>query len=140
MYYKIKEAFGILIKRSYEELEETEFKATKITNLKPTHFVEVKKKRSFLELEGFYYEEILLTDNLLDLIAFVSCLNTFSSNKIDTSTDYEFDYFSVSVKTKDKKTFLSIKFNELEEVFYFDKLECNVMYSKINKIISKLEV
>lgn len=139
MNYKVKN-FNIILTREFEELEEKEIKATKITNSKPSYYEEFNKKRHFYKLESFNYFNNILTSDLLEVIAFVNCLNGYASNKFDIDKSYEFESFSCKLTSKNKKIYLSIKFFSENEIFYYDKLEATVIAAQINKIISKLEV
>ena len=134
------EKFTINIKKVFEELEEKEIKATKIINMKPSFYEEFNKKRYFFKLESLNYFNNILTSDLLEVIAFVNCLNGYASNKFDIDKSYEFESFSCKLTSKNKKIYLSIKFFGENEIFYYDKLEATVIAAQINKIISKLEV
>ena len=139
MNYKVKN-FNIILTREFEELQEKEIKATKIINMKPSFYEEFNKKRHFYKLESFNYFNNILTSDLLEVIAFVNCLNGYASNKFDIDKSYEFESFSCKLTSKNKKIYLSIKFFSENEIFHFDKLEATVIAAQINKIIAKLEV
>ena len=139
MNYKVKN-FNIILTREFETLEEKEIKATKVINMKPSFYEEFNKKRHFYKLESFNYFNNILTSDLLEVIAFVNCLNGYASNKFDIDKSYEFESFSCKLTSKNKKIYLSIKFFGENEIFYYDKLEATVIAAQINKIISKLEV
>ena len=139
MNYKVNK-FNIILTRQFEELEEKEIKATKIINMKPSFYEEFNKKRYFFKLESLNYFNIILTADLLEVIAFVNCLIAFNSNKFDIDKSYEFESFSCKLTSKNKKIYLSIKFFSENEIFHYDKLEATVIAAQINKIISKLEV
>ena len=139
MNYKVNK-FNIILTREFEELEEKEIKATKIINMKPSFYEEFNKKRYFYKLESLNYFNNILTSDLLEVIAFVNCLNGYASNKFDIDKSYEFESFSCKLTSKNKKIYLSIKFFGENEIFYYDKLEATVIAAQINKIISKLEV
>lgn len=139
MNYKVNK-FNIILTREFEELEEIEIKPTEIHSLKPAKFVIQNKKRHFYKLESFNYFNNILTSDLLEVIAFVNCLNGYASNKFDIDKSYEFESFSCKLTSKNKKIYLSIKFFSENEIFYYDKLEATVIAAQINKIISKLEV
>ena len=139
MNYKVNK-FNIILTREFEELEEKEIKATKIINMKPSYYEEFNKKRHFYKLESFNYFNNILTSDLLEVIAFVNCLNGYASNKFDIDKSYDFESFSCKLTSKNKKIYLSIKFFSENEIFYYDKLEATVIAAQINKIISKLEV
>ena len=139
MNYKVNK-FNIILTREFEELEEKEIKATKIINMKPSFYEEFNKKRHFYKLESFNYFNNILTSDLLEVIAFVNCLNGYASNKFDIDKSYEFESFSCKLTSKNKKIYLSIKFFGENEIFYYDKLEATVIAAQINKIISKLEI
>ena len=139
MNYKVNK-FNIILTRVSEELEEKEIKATKIINMKPSFYEEFNKKRHFYKLESFNYFNNILTSDLLEVIAFVNCLNGYASNKFDIDKSYEFESFTCKLVSQNKKIYLSIKFFSGNEIFYFDKLEATVIAAQINKIISKLEV
>ena len=139
MIYKV-DKFNIILTRVFEELEEKEIKATKIINMKPSFYEEFNKKRHFYKLESFNYFNNILTSDLLEVIAFVNCLNGYASNKFDIDKSYEFESFSCKLTSKNKKIYLSIKFFSENEIFFYDKLEATVIAAQINKIISKLEV
>ena len=139
MIYKV-DKFNIILTRVSEELEEKEIKATKIINMKPSFYEEFNKKRHFYKLESFNYFNNILTSDLLEVIAFVNCLNGYASNKFDIDKSYEFESFTCKLVSQNKKIYLSIKFFSENEIFYFDKLEATVIAAQINKIISKLEV
>ena len=68
------EKFKINVKKAFEELEETEFKPTKLQvsgiNPKPAYYAEVHKKRYFNKLESFCIDDVILTDDLFKLIDF----------------------------------------------------------------------
>ena len=139
------EKFTINVKKAFEELEETEFKPTKLqvsgTNPKPTNYAEVYKKRYFSQLDSFCIDDILLTHDLFKLIDFVTCLNAFVNSKLDTQDEYFFEHFFVmKIQTNNGRINLTIKFLKHQEILYFNKLECMQMVAKFNKIISKLEV
>ena len=139
MNYKVNK-FNIILTRQFEELEEKEIKATKIINMKPSFYEEFNKKRHFYKLESFNYFNNILTSDLLEVIAFVNCLNGYASNKFDIDKSYEFESFTCKLVSQNKKIYLSIKFFSENKIFYFDKLEATVIAAQINKIISKLEV
>ena len=139
MNYKINK-FNIILTRVSEELEEKEIKPTKIINSKPSFYQEFNKKRYFYKLESFNYFNNILTSDLLEVIAFVNCLNGYSSNKFDIDKSYEFESFACKLVSQNKKINIAIKFFNENEIFYYDKLEATVIAAKINKIISKLEV
>ncbi len=139
MNYKINK-FNIILTREFEELEEKEIKPTKIINMKPSFYEESNKKRYFYKLESLNYFNNILTSDLLEVIAFVNCLNGYASNKFDIDKSYDFESFSCKLTSKNKKIYLSVKFFSENEIFYYDKLEATVIAAQINKIISKLEV
>ena len=139
MNYKVKN-FNIILTREFEELEEKEIKATKIINMKPSYYEEFNKKRHFYKLESFNYFNNILTSDLLDVIAFVNCLNGYASNKFDIDKSYEFESFTCKLQSQNKKINIAVKFFTENEIFHFDKLEATVIAAQINKIISKLEV
>ena len=139
MIYKVNK-FNVILTREFQELEEKEIKATKIINMKPSFYEEFNKKRHFYKLESFNYFNNILTSDLLEVIAFVNCLNGYASNKFDIDKSYEFESFTCKLVSQNKKIYLSIKFFSENEIFYFDKLEATVIAAQINKIISKLEV
>ena len=139
MNYKVNK-FNIILTRQFEELEEKEIKATKIINMKPSFYEEFNKKRYFYKLESLKYFNNILTSDLLEVIAFVNCLNGYASNKFDIDKSYEFESFTCKLVSQNKKIYLSIKFLNENEIFFYDKLEATVIAAQINKIISKLEV
>ena len=139
MNYKVNK-FNIILTREFEELEEIEIKPTEIHSLKPAKFVIQNKKRHFYKLESFNYFNNILTSDLLDVIAFVNCLNGYASNKFDIDKSYEFESFSCKLQSQNKKINIAVKFFNDNEIFYFDKVEATVIAAQINKIISKLEV
>ena len=139
MNYKVNK-FNIILTRVSEELEEKEIKATKIINMKPSYYEEFNKKRHFYKLESFNYFNNILTSDLLDVIAFVNCLNGYASNKFDIDKSYEFESFTCKLQSQNKKINIAVKFFTENEIFHFDKLEATVIAAQINKIIAKLEV
>jgi hypothetical protein len=139
MNYKVNN-FNIILTRVSEELEEKEIKATKIINMKPSYYEEFNKKRHFYKLESFNYFNNILTSDLLDVIAFVNCLNGYASNKFDIDKSYEFESFSCKLQSQNKKINIAVKFLNENEIFFYDKLEATVIAAQINKIISKLEI
>lgn len=139
MNYKVKN-FNIILTREFEELEEKEIKATKIINMKPSFYEEFNKKRYFYKLESFNYFNNILTSDLLEIIAFVNCLNGYASNKFDIDKSYEFESFTCKLQSQQKKINIAVKFFTENEIFHFDKLEATVIAAQINKIIAKLEV
>ena len=139
MNYKVNK-FNIILTREFEELQEKEIKATKIINMKPSFYEEFKKKRYFYKLESLKYFNNILTSDLLEVIAFVNCLNGYASNKFDIDKSYEFESFSCKIVSQNKKINISIKFFSENKIFYFDKLEATVVAAQINKIISKLDI
>ena len=139
MTYKVNK-FNIILTRVSEELEEKEIKATKIINSKPSFYQEFNKKRYFYKLESFNYFNNILTSDLLDVIAFVNCLNGYASNKFDIDKSYEFESFSCKLQSQNKKINIAVKFFTENEIFHFDKLEATVIAAQISKIIAKLEV
>ena len=139
MNYKVNK-FNIILTRVSEELEEKEIKATKIINMKPSYYEEFNKKRHFYKLESFNYFNNILTSDLLEVIAFVNCLNGYASNKFDIDKSYEFESFTCKLQSQQKKINIAVKFFTENEIFHFDKLEATVIAAQINKIISKLEV
>ena len=139
MTYKVNK-FNIILTRVSEELEEKEIKATKIINSKPSFYQEFNKKRYFYKLESFNYFNNILTSDLLEVIAFVNCLNGYASNKFDIDKSYEFESFSCKLQSQNKKINIAVKFFSDEIIFYFDKVEATVIAAQINKIIAKLEV
>ena len=139
MIYKVNK-FNIILTRGFQELDETEIKATKIINMKPAYYEEFNKKRHFYKLESFNYFNNILTADLLEVIAFVNCLNGYSSNKFDIDKSYEFESFSCKLVSQNKKINIAVKFFKDNEIFYYDKIEATVVAAQINKIISKLEI
>lgn len=139
MNYKVKN-FNIILTREFETLEEKEIKATKVINMKPSFYEEFNKKRYFYKLESFNYFNNILTSDLLEIIAFVNCLNGYASNKFDIDKSYEFESFTCKLQSQQKKINIAIKFFSENEIFYYDKLEATVIAAQLNKIISKLEV
>ena len=134
------EKFKINVKKAFEELEEIEIKPTEIHSLKPAKFVIQNKKRHFYKLESFNYFNNILTSDLLEVIAFVNCLNGYSSNKFDIDKSYEFESFECKLVSQHKKINIAIKFFTENEIFYYDKIEATVLAAQINKIISKLDI
>ena len=139
MNYKINK-FNIILTREFETLEEKEIKATKVINMKPSYYEEFNKKRYFYKLESLNYFNNILTKDLMDVIAFVNCLNGYASNKFDIDKSYEFESFSCKLQSQNKKINIAVKFLNENEIFFYDKLEATVIAAQINKIISKLEV
>lgn len=139
MNYKVNK-FNIILTREFQELEEKEIKATKIINMKPSYYEEFNKKRYFYKLESLNYFNNILTSDLLEVIAFVNCLNGYASNKFDIDKSYEFESFTCKLQSQNKKINIAVKFFTENEIFHFDKLEATVLAAQINKIISKLEV
>ena len=139
MNYKVKN-FNIILTREFETLEEKEIKATKVINMKPSFYEEFKKKRYFYKLESLKYFNNILTSDLLEVIAFVNCLNGYASNKFDIDKSYEFESFTCKLQSQQKKINIAVKFFSENEIFYYDKVEATVIAAQINKIIAKLEV
>ena len=139
MTYKVNK-FDIILTRVSEELEEKEIKATKIINMKPSFYEEFDKKRYFFKLESLNYFNNILTSDLLEVIAFVNCLNGYASNKFDIDKSYEFESFECKLVSQNKKINIAVKFFSENQIFFYDKLEATVIAAQINKIISKLEV
>ena len=139
MNYKVNK-FNIILTREFEELQEKEIKATKIINMKPSFYEEFNKIRHFYKLESFNYFNNILTKDLMEVIAFVNCLNGYASNKFDIDKSYEFESFTCKLQSQHKKINIAIKFFNENEIFYFDKVEATVIAAQINKIIAKLEV
>ena len=139
MIYKVNK-FNIILTREFQELDEKEIRATKVINMKPSYYEEFNKKRYFYKLESLKYFNNILTSDLLEVIAFVNCLNGYSSNKFDIDKSYEFESFECKLVSQHKKINISIKFFSENEIFYFDKIEATVLAAQINKIISKLDI
>ena len=139
MIYKV-DKFNIILTREFQELEEKEIKATKVINMKPSFFEEFNKKRYFYKLESLNYFNNILTSDLLEVIAFVNCLNGYSSNKFDIDKSYEFESFECKLVSQNKKINIAVKFFTENEIFYYDKIEATVLAAQINKIISKLDI
>ncbi len=139
MNYKVNK-FNIILTREFQELEEKEIKATKVINMKPSFFEEFNKKRYFYKLESLKYFNNILTSDLLEVIAFVNCLNGYASNKFDIDKSYEFESFNCKIVSQNKKINIAVKFLNENEIFYYDKLEATVIAAQINKIISKLDI
>ena len=139
MNYKVNK-FNIILTRVSEELEEKEIRATKVINMKPSYYEEFNKKRYFYKLESFNYFNNILTSDLLEVIAFVNCLNGYSSNKFDIDKSYEFESFNCKLVSQNKKINIAVKFFTENEIFYYDKIEATVLAAQINKIISKLDI
>lgn len=139
MNYKVKN-FNIILTREFETLEEKEIKATKVINMKPSFYEESNKKRYFYKLDGLKYFNNILTSDLLEVIAFVNCLNGYSSNKFDIDKSYEFESFNCKLVSQNKKINIAVKFFTENEIFYYDKIEATVLAAQINKIISKLDI
>ena len=139
MNYKVNK-FNIILTRKFQELDETEIKATKVINMKPSYYEEFNKKRYFFKLESLNYFNIILTADLLEVIAFVNCLNGYASNKFDIDKSYEFQSFSCKLVSQNKKINIAISFFSENKIFYYDKLEATVIAAQINKIISKLDI
>ena len=139
MNYKVNN-FNIILTRQFEELDEKEIRATKVINMKPSYYEEFNKKRYFFKLESLNYFNIILTADLLEVIAFVNCLNGYASNKFDIDKSYEFQSFSCKLVSQNKKINIAISFFSENKIFYYDKLEATVIAAQINKIISKLDI
>ena len=139
MNYKVNN-FNIILTREFQELDETEIKATKVINMKPSYYEEFNKKRYFYKLESLKYFNNILIGDLLEVIAFVNCLNGYASNKFDIDKSYEFESFECKLVSQHKKINIAIKFFSENKIFYYDKIEATVLAAQINKIISKLEV
>ena len=139
MNYKVNK-FNIILTRQFEELEEKEIKATKIINMKPSFYEEFNKKRYFFKLKSLNYFNNILTKDLFEVIAFVNCLNGYSSNKFDIDKSYEFESFSCKIVSQNKKINIAVKFFKENKIFYYDKIEATVIAAQINKIISKLDI
>ncbi len=139
MNYKVNN-FNIILTREFQELEEKEIKATKVINMKPSYYEEFNKKRYFYKLESLKYFNNILIGDLLEVIAFVNCLNGYASNKFDIDKSYEFESFECKLVSQHKKINIAIKFFSENKIFYYDKIEATVLAAQINKIISKLEV
>ncbi len=139
MIYRV-DKFNIILTREFETLEEKEIKATKVINMKPSFYEESNKKRYFYKLESLNYFNNILTSDLLEVIAFVNCLNGYASNKFDIDKSYEFQSFSCKLVSQNKKINIAVKFFNENEIFYYDKLEATVIAAQINKIISKLDI
>ena len=139
MIYRV-DKFNIILTREFQELEEKEIKATKVINMKPSFYEEFNKKRYFYKIESFNYFNNILTSDLLEVIAFVNCLNGYASNKFDIDKSYEFQSFSCKLVSQNKKINIAISFFSENEIFYYDKLEATVIAAQINKIISKLDI
>ena len=139
MNYKVNK-FNIILTREFQELEEKEIKATKVINMKPSFYEEFNKKRYFYKLESLNYFNNILTKDLFEVIAFVNCLNGYASNKFDIDKSYDFESFSCKLNSKNKKIYLSIKFFNENEIFFYDKIEATILAAQINKIISKLDI
>ena len=77
---------------------------------------------------------------MLEVIAFVNCLNGYASNKFDIDKSYEFESFNCKIVSQNKKLNIAVKFLNENEIFYYDKLEATVIAAQINKIISKLDI
>ena len=139
MIYKV-DKFNIILTREFETLEEKEIKATKVINMKPSFYEEFNKKRYFYKLESLNYFNNILTSDLLEVIAFVNCLNGYASNKFDIDKSYEFESFNCKIVSQNKKINIAVKFFTENEIFYYDKIEATVLAAQINKIISKLDI
>ena len=139
MTYKVNN-FNIILTRGFQELEEKEIKATKIINMKPSFYEEFNKKRHFYKLESLNYFNNILIGDLLEVIAFVNCLNGYASNKFDIDKSYEFESFECKLVSQNKKINIAVKFFTENEIFYYDKVEATVLAAQINKIISKLDI
>ena len=139
MIYKVGK-FNIILTREFQELDETEIKATKIINMKPSFYEEFNKKRYFFKLESLNYFNNILTSDLLEVIAFVNCLTGYASNKFDIDKSYEFESFNCKLVTQHKKINIAVKFFSENKIFFYDKLEATVIAAQINKIISKLDI
>ena len=140
MIYKV-DKFNIILTREFQELEEKEIKATKVINMKPSYYEEFNKKRYFYKLESLnYFNNNILTSDLLEVIAFVNCLTGYASNKFDIDKSYEFESFNCKLVSQNKKINIAVKFFSENEIFFFDKLEATVIAAQINKIISKLDI
>ena len=140
MNYKVNK-FNIILTREFQELEEKEIKATKVINMKPSFYEEFNKKRYFYKLESLnYFNNNILTSDLLEVIAFVNCLTGYASNKFDIDKSYEFESFNCKLVSQNKKINIAVKFFSENEIFFFDKLEATVIAAQINKIISKLDI
>ena len=140
MIYRV-DKFNIILTREFQELDETEIKATKVINMKPSYYEEFNKKRYFYRLESFCIDDVILTDDLFKLIDFTTCLNAFINSKLDTQEEYFFeDFFIMKIQTQNGKIGLTIKFLKYEEILYFSKIECMQMVARFNKVISRLEV
>ena len=114
--------------------------AREFVNMKPSFFEEFNKKRYFYKLESLKYFNNILTSDLLEVIAFVNCLNGYASNKFDIDKSYEFESFNCKIVSQNKKINIAVKFLNENEIFYYDKLEATVIAAQINKIISKLDI
>ena len=80
-----------------------------------------------------------MTNQLLEVIAFTTVLQSYSGNKLD-SCDYHFETFTAGLTRNNGKMALFVKFNNYEKTLYFDKLICNVIASQLNRVMAKLEL
>lgn len=82
----------------------------------------------------------LLTDDLMYLIEFMEVLRGFSANKLNPIKTYSFGFFTAKVQNQDNNPILSIYFNEYDYKLTYDKVEAQILFSKINKVVYKCEV
>jgi hypothetical protein len=102
------------------------------TNFKVIAWKETENQKEYTEL----------TKDMFSLIDFIEVLKGFTANKMDTSTLYEFEFFTAKVKGggEDKRVVLSIKFTKLNKFIQVDKLKAQIIASKISKVISRVEL
>jgi len=74
----------------------------------------------------------------LDIYNFTELLNTFISNQLMISQEYEGSGFISKIFTKKKVVYLLIEVKDKK--YYFEKYEARVISQKINKILSKCTI
>lgn len=111
-----------------------------VKNEKPNNYKIENDYRNYNKLASFLYNDNVLTKDIFDLIEFTEVLKAFNGNKMDTSRQYDFSFFTAKIKPDEQKVVLSIMIKAFSNLYFkFDKLEAQILAAKISKVLTKLE-
>ena len=113
--------------------------AKNIKNGKPCNYKLIHKTKQITVFESLNIDNISLISDIFELIDLIEILKAFSSNKLTTDKEYQFNNFSAKLVQKDKMFSVRIKFNDLNYSLFYDKFEATALAAKFSKILNRCE-